>query len=168
MSRLRFFRGLVCRSNVLPEPHWSGCRPWLEAAVPKDSAYFGRRLGKEFQQKSGWSTARLAAWGHRLAAPTVRFDLLLDCARLGVWRPGVPVTRLHVVATNLRRLGAVQLGMFEPPAVRAEAVAKTKREVNAGIGRFAVRSGATLYRDDLYRDEASGYGICDVRGKMCF
>jgi hypothetical protein len=25
-----------------------------------------------------------------------------------------------------------------------------------------------LYLDDLYRDEASGYDVCDIRGKMCF
>src|SRR5262249_10806648 len=115
---------------------------------------------------AGWVSYKdsgSAAWGHKLAAPTDRFDLLLDCAKLAlrrVWRPGVPVTRLHVVATDLRRPGVVQLGLFEPPAGRAEAVAKTKREVNARIGRFAVRSGATLYLDDLYRDEASGYDIC--------
>jgi nucleotidyltransferase/DNA polymerase involved in DNA repair len=112
-----------------------------------------------------------AAWGSKLAAPTDRFDLLLTTAKLALrrtWRPGVPVARLHVVATDLRRPGVVQLGLFEPPAGRAAAVAKVKRDVNTRIGRFAVRSGATLYLDDLYRDEASGYDICDVRGKMCF
>jgi hypothetical protein len=51
---------------------------------------------------------------------------------------------------------------------RAAALARLKREVNARVGRFALRSGATLYLDDLYRDEASGYDVCDVRGKMCF
>ena len=114
---------------------------------------------------------RSTAWGTRLAAPTDRFDLLLDTAKHGLrrtWRPGVPVSRLHVVATELRWPGSVQLGLFEPPAGRAAAVAKVKREVNARVGRFAVRSGATLYLDDLYRDGASGYDICDVRGKMCF
>ncbi len=43
-----------------------------------------------------------------------------------------------------------------------------EREVNAKIGRFAVRSGATLPLCDVYRDEAQSYDICDVRGKMCF
>jgi DNA polymerase V len=104
-------------------------------------------------------------------APTDRFDLLLDTAKHALrrtWRPGVPVSRLHVVATELRWPGAVQLGLFEPPAGRAEAVARAKREINAKVGRFAVRSGVTLYLDDLYRDEASGYDVCDIRGKMCF
>jgi hypothetical protein len=30
------------------------------------------------------------------------------------------------------------------------------------------RTGAMRHLDDLYRDEASGYRICDVRGKMRF
>jgi nucleotidyltransferase/DNA polymerase involved in DNA repair len=106
-----------------------------------------------------------------LTAPTARFDLLLEAARQGLrqsWVSGVPVTRLHVMASELRWPGAVQLGLFEPPATRAEALARLKREVNACIGRFALRSGATLFVNDLYRDEASGYDICDIRGKLCF
>jgi nucleotidyltransferase/DNA polymerase involved in DNA repair len=114
---------------------------------------------------------RPAAWGTRLTAPTDRFDLLLEAAKGGLrqtWRRGVAVSRLHLIATELRWPGAVQLGLFEPPATRAAAVARAKREVNARVGRFAVRSGATLYLDDSYRDEAQSYDICDVRGKMCF
>jgi nucleotidyltransferase/DNA polymerase involved in DNA repair len=106
-----------------------------------------------------------------LTAPTARFDLLLEAARLGLrqaWVPGALVTRMHVIATELRWPGAVQLGLFEPPAARAEALAKLKREVNASIGRFALRSGATLFVNDLYQDEAAGYDICDIRGKQCF
>jgi hypothetical protein len=64
--------------------------------------------------------------------------------------------------------GRAAAGLFEPPPERAESVARLKREVNARVGRFALRSAATLYLNDLYRDEAAGYDICDVRGKMCF
>ena len=78
------------------------------------------------------------------------------------------MTRLHLVATDLCYPGEVQLGLFEPPPERAEALARLKREVNAKVGRFALRSAATLYMNDLYQDEAAGYDICDVRGKMCF
>ena len=72
-----------------------------------------------------------------LTAPTDRFDLLLLAARQGLrqcWIPGVPVTRLHLVATDLRYPGEQQLGLFEPPPERAEAVARLKREVNAVVG----------------------------------
>jgi hypothetical protein len=77
------------------------------------------------------------------------------------------VSRLHRVATELRLPGSVQLGLFEPPAERAEAVAKLKREGNARHGRFALRRGVTLYLNELYRDEANDLDICDIRGKTC-
>jgi hypothetical protein len=62
----------------------------------------------------------------------------------------------------------VQLGLFDPPAERAEQLARLKREGNARHGRFKLRSGATLPLRDVYRDDAQGYDICDVHGKMCF
>jgi nucleotidyltransferase/DNA polymerase involved in DNA repair len=106
-----------------------------------------------------------------LLAPTDRFDLLLAAAKRcfgRAWVRGVGAMRMHVIASHLRRPGFVQLGLFDPPAEQARAVAKVKREVNAGVGRFAVRSGATLPLADIYRDEAQGYDICDIRGKSCF
>ncbi|HEY7309118.1 MAG TPA: nucleotidyltransferase [Gemmataceae bacterium] len=106
-----------------------------------------------------------------LPSHTDRFDLLLEAARPALkkaWRPERPATRMHVTASQLRRPGAVQLGLFDPPVERACAVAKLKREINAEVRRFALRSGATLPLADVYRDEAQGYDICDVRGKICF
>jgi nucleotidyltransferase/DNA polymerase involved in DNA repair len=106
-----------------------------------------------------------------LAQPTDRFDLLMAAGRHGLaraWMPGRAVNRMHLVATRLRRPGHVQQGLFEPPEGRARAVAKVKREVNARVGRFALRSGATLPLYDIYRDREQGYDICDVRGKICF
>jgi DNA polymerase V len=107
----------------------------------------------------------------RLPAPTDRFDLLLEAARPALekaWCPLRPATRMHVTASQLRRPGCVQLGLFDPPAEQAHAVAKLKRAVIAKMGRFALRSGATLPLADVYRDEAQGYDICDIRGKICF
>jgi DNA polymerase V len=62
----------------------------------------------------------------------------------------------HAVGAGDRRRG------------RAAALARLKREVNARVGRFALRSGATLFMNELYRDEASSFDVCDIRGKMCF
>jgi nucleotidyltransferase/DNA polymerase involved in DNA repair len=106
-----------------------------------------------------------------LPSPADRFDLLLEAARAALeraWRPDRPAIRMHVIASQLRRPGCVQLGLFDPPAEQARAVAKLKREVNAELGRFTLRSGATLPLADVYRDEAQGYDICDIRGKICF
>jgi hypothetical protein len=78
------------------------------------------------------------------------------------------VSRLHLTAWELRRPGFVQLSLYEQPGEQARTVAKLKREVNGAVGRFALRSGATLPLADVYRDPAQGYDICDVRGKVCF
>jgi nucleotidyltransferase/DNA polymerase involved in DNA repair len=106
-----------------------------------------------------------------LAEPTDRFDLLLAAARWcfdRAWAPAQAATRMHVAASRLCRPGFVQRGLFEPPEEQARAVAEVKREVNARLGRFALRSGATLPLADVYRDEAQQYDVCDVRGKICF
>jgi nucleotidyltransferase/DNA polymerase involved in DNA repair len=106
-----------------------------------------------------------------LPSPTDRFDVLVEAGRFcfqRAWVPGRAATRMHVTASQLRRPGAVQLGLFDPPAGQARAVAELKRKVNAEVGRFALRSGATLPLSDVYRDEAQSYDICDVRGKICF
>jgi hypothetical protein len=79
--------------------------------------------------------------------------------RVGTWPWG---------QSELRRPGFVQLSLFEQPGEQARAVARLKREVNGTVGRFALRSGATLPLADVYRDQAQDYDICDVRGKVCF
>jgi nucleotidyltransferase/DNA polymerase involved in DNA repair len=106
-----------------------------------------------------------------LAVPTDRFDLLLDAARpclRRAWVPRVRATRMHLIAEHLTPRRRAPLGLFEPPAARAEAVARLKRAVNARHGRFALRSAATLPLVGVYRDPANAYDICDVRGKICF
>lgn len=107
----------------------------------------------------------------QLPAPTNRFDLLLETGRycLGrTWSPRWPATHMHIIASQLRRPGFVQLGLFDRPEEQARALADVKRQVNCEVGRFALRSGATLPLADVYRDEAQSYDICDVRGKICF
>lgn len=106
-----------------------------------------------------------------LAIPTDRFDLLLDAARpclRRAWVARVPAARMHLIAERLTPRGQRPLGLFDPPAARAEAVARLKREVNARHGRFALRSAATLPLAAIYRDTANEYDICDIRGKICF
>ena len=131
-------------------------------------------------------TARVNAWvGYhdgregkgkaRLPAPSDRFDDLLDAFRpclRQAWIPRAEAGRMHLFAEGLTPRVASQLGLFEGPAGRVERSARlaaVKREINAKVGRFMVRSGATLaLPDEIYRDSAHGYDICDVRGKVCF
>jgi hypothetical protein len=75
---------------------------------------------------------------------------------------------MHLFAESLRRRIRSQLGLFDLPGERAEAIARLKREVNTRHGRFALRCAATLPLASIYRDASNDYDICDVRGKMCF
>lgn len=108
-----------------------------------------------------------------LTVPSDRFDDLLDVARSCLRRayvPRVAATRMHLIAEHLRRREPAQLGLFESRGRRdrAAAIARLKREVNTRIGRFALRSAATLPLVGIYRDRSNEYDICDVRGKICF
>lgn len=107
----------------------------------------------------------------RLDVPTDRFAPLLEAAKVGLargWRAGKVATHMHLVASDLRRQGSWPQSLFDPPDPKADAVAKVKREVNERLGRFTLRSGATLYANDFYQDPANDYDVCDVRGKFCF
>ena len=42
------------------------------------------------------------------------------------------------------------------------------REINAKVGRFLLRSAATLALAEVYGDLANGHDLCDVRVKVCF
>jgi hypothetical protein len=82
--------------------------------------------------------------------------------------PGVRLLRLHLIASQLRRPKEVQLGLFGQDDEKAEAVARAKRDVNARVRRWAVRSGATLWNNEIDRDEAADFEICDIWDKTCF
>lgn len=111
------------------------------------------------------------SWEVDLISPTDRFDLLMEAGRYCLdkaWNGRQPVNRMHLIATHLVRPGFVQQGLFQPPEKKAREVAKVKREVNSRLGRFTLRSGATLPLYGIYRDDAQSYDVCDVHGKMCF
>ena len=106
-----------------------------------------------------------------LEAPSDRFDILLDAARPALrqaYIPGVLAFRMQLLADRLTHRSCAQLGLFDPPGGRAEALAEVKRAINVKQGRFALRSAATLPLGPIYHDLANGYDICDIRGKVCF
>lgn len=106
-----------------------------------------------------------------LAVPTDRFDLLLEALRpclRQAWRRGHLASRMHLIAEDLVDHDMAQTSLFFPPSPKLQAVAEVKQKVNQRIGRFALRSGATLPLKEIYTDRANGYDICDVRGKICF
>jgi DNA polymerase V len=107
----------------------------------------------------------------KLDAPTGRFDLVLEALREGIrrtWVKGRLIMRMNIVTSNLHCRHSTQLGLFDAPPERDNALAEVKRQVNARIGRFKLRSGATLPLKANYDDPAQSYDICDIRGKGCF
>jgi hypothetical protein len=78
------------------------------------------------------------------------------------------VTGVYLLASRLHYRHLVQKSLFTPANPTAERIATAKRLVNGKVGRFAVRSGATLPLRDVYQDEAQQFDICDIPGKMCF
>jgi nucleotidyltransferase/DNA polymerase involved in DNA repair len=78
------------------------------------------------------------------------------------------VSYMHLIAGGLAPRAYAQRSLFDPPTPRQEALAEVKRQINGRLGRFALRSGATLPLADLYADEASSYDVCDIYGKTCF
>jgi hypothetical protein len=92
--------------------------------------------------------------------PTDRFDLLLDAGRFALrqaYRPGAAAERMHLIAQPLVPRALAARSLFVPPGDRAEAVAALKREVNAKVGRWAVRSGAILPLTRIYNDPSNTY-----------
>jgi nucleotidyltransferase/DNA polymerase involved in DNA repair len=131
-------------------------------------------LAMSLQFKDGGA----ASWRSSLPSATADFSLLNEAAASLLercWRPGVVVSYMHLIAEELSSRRFAQRGLFDEQAwdrgshgPRDRAIAEVKRQVNERIGRFALRSGATLPLKDLYADSACSYDICDIYGKTCF
>ena len=103
--------------------------------------------------------------------PSDRFDALCDAARIALRRayaPGLTATHMHVMATKLRRGKGYQATLFDAPDPKLGRLADAKAAVNDKLGRFAVRSAATLFLPRVYADPANSWDICDIKGKICF
>ena len=150
-----------------PERVWAFVTRNLERLVEALDYYMLTcdRLALSLQFKTGEAASRSV----NLPESTARFDTLLEATMSllpRVWLGRRPVHYMHVIAGRLGPRDCVQLSLFDT-SQRAR-VAAVKQTINERLGRFALRSGATLPLDDLYRDEASSYDICDIYGKTCF
>jgi hypothetical protein len=121
----------------------------------------------------GYTDGRSGLGQTNLSVPTDRFDSLLEAARPclhNAWIRGASAQRMHLIAENLHRREPRPLGLFDAPREHSQAVAvaQVKRQINDRIGRFALRSAATLPLKSIYQDSSNSYDICDVRGKTCF
>jgi hypothetical protein len=112
-----------------------------------------------------------ASWRSSLPSATADFSLLNEAGLKLLercWRPGTVVSYMHLIAEELSVRQFAQRGLFDAPDPRQRAIAEVKRRINDRVGRFTLRSGATLPLRDLYADETSSYDICDIYGKTCF
>lgn len=125
------------------------------------------QLAMQLQFKDGGA----AAWRVSLPAATADFYMLHDAAKqllTNCWQSGRVVSYMHLIAESLSSRQFAQRSLFEQISPKQKAIADVKRLINQRVGRFTLRSGATLSLDDLYRDETSSYDICDIYGKTCF
>jgi nucleotidyltransferase/DNA polymerase involved in DNA repair len=95
------------------------------------------------------------------------FEALLEAALYLLplaWQPPTAAVHyMHVIAGGLRPIAQRQRSLFEQPHLT-----DVKHRINNAIGRFALRSAATLPLVDVYGDAANEYDICDIYGKSCF
>ena len=94
---------------------------------------------------------------------TVGSGLLAAC-----WRHREVVSYMHLIAGNLTPHERAQRSLFEDADSRWQVIARVKGLINQQVGRFALRSGATLPLHDIYGDTTNSYDICDIYGKTCF
>jgi len=116
--------------------------------------------------KDGGSAARQTS----LAATAGFQSLYLASLRLlaSCWPAGRVVSYMHLIAEKLTARQDAQRNLFGESDPRQQASDRVKRSINQRLGRFAIRSGATLPLDDIYRDATNSHDICDVYGKTCF
>jgi nucleotidyltransferase/DNA polymerase involved in DNA repair len=95
------------------------------------------------------------------------FDAILQAALFLlplVWQPrDAKVHYMHVIAGDLTSTLNRQLSLFDQSPSR-----DLKHAINRAVGRFALRSAATLPLTDVYADTANDFDICDIPEKTCF
>jgi nucleotidyltransferase/DNA polymerase involved in DNA repair len=121
-------------------------------------------LAVEFKDAS--AVARRA----NLPAATADYGLIV-MATLQMWKQlwqRQTLAYMHVIAERLSSRRCYQRGLFDQPTMQQQRVAQAKRQINERVGRFALRSAATLPLSELYLDSANNYEVCDIQGKTCF
>ena len=111
-----------------------------------------------------------AALRENMLATAWRFEDIAPAALRLLHRlwAGNSIHYMHVIAGKLRDRRYVQRSLFPDADERQQALDRLRHEVNASVGRFALRSAATLPLADVYADPANAYDICDIYGKSCF
>lgn len=95
------------------------------------------------------------------------FDAILQAALFLLpfaWQPlDAKVHYMYVIAGDLTSTFNRQLSLFDQSPSR-----DLKYAINKAVGRFALRSAATLPLTDVYANSANDFDICDIPEKTCF
>lgn len=98
------------------------------------------------------------------------FDLLKILKGLfsSTFKKGFSYREVHVFSKNLNTVYGSQMNLFDNGAIKERRIVKIKNKVNERFGSFTLRSGATAFCPEVFRDRTSDYEICDLDGKVCF
>lgn len=160
--------GSIGKATASPEIVWAWTIRNIERLIEVLDKHqlLTKRFLMQVQQQMDYG------WSDQVVFPveTASFGEFVEAARqMFVRHPSpIPVVRMHLLADQLVRKRDRQISLFELPNPKQERAAEAKQQINDRHGRFAVRSGETLFLPELYQDSAHSYDICDVEGKMCF
>lgn len=160
--------GSIWKATIDPIIVWAWIVRNLERLVVELDHYqlLTHRLSLVMQQQMncGWSDS------YSFSVETSTFEDLLEAARVMFERNPlrIPVVKMNLLADQLSRRSQCQLSLFKHCDPRRARVADAKREINRKIGRFSIRSAATLPLEEIHKDQTNEFDICDIRGKMCF
>ncbi len=120
----------------------------------------------DFRDGGGWSGKA------KFIQPTASFtELSAACREMLAEACSLcrPICRMQIIAEDLSSRDCVQLTLFpnQEPEKNAT-VSQVKASINDKLRRFAIRGAETTTLPEIYRDDASDFDICDVRGKICF
>jgi nucleotidyltransferase/DNA polymerase involved in DNA repair len=148
------------------------CKAWLVRNVERLIEALDHHLVycEQIALQVEFKDATAAARRVNLSSATADYGLIVS-ATLQMWEQmwhGQTLAYMHVLAERLSSRRCFQRGLFDQPTEQQQAVADAKRKINERIGRFALRSAATLPLVQLYGDRANNYEVCDIHGKTCF
>lgn len=84
------------------------------------------------------------------------------------FKPEYSYSYMHIIGSLLRSEQQKQLNIFCQEDEKEKKISLLKQRINKKYGPFSIRSAATIYAAEVFKDETSNYEICDIDGKICF
>ncbi|HTQ40771.1 MAG TPA: nucleotidyltransferase [Pirellulales bacterium] len=148
------------------------CESWIVRNVERliEALDFHLVFCEQIALAVEFKDASAAALRASLPSATADYGQIVT-ATLQMWEQmgrGKTLAYMHVLAERLSSRRCFQRGLFDQPTEQQQRLADAKRLINQRVGRFTLRSAATLPLTQLYGDPANNYEVCDIAGKTCF